>query len=71
MTLSLWPQPRPQLTRAMLFKDLATLRRSVPVSASAQRLRWSGPRQDFRTVAVSLGASALADQADAIAPRVR
>ena len=50
----------------MLFKDLATLRTSVPVGASAHRLRWAGPRKGFRHLAEYLGAPALADQANAL-----
>ena len=51
----------------LLFKDLATLRLSVPVGASAQRLRWSGPREDFSRVAEELGAPELTERANALA----
>ena len=52
---------------ALLFKDLATLRSSVSVGASAHTLRWVGPQKDFRYLAERLGAPALADQANALA----
>jgi 5'-3' exonuclease len=48
---------------ALLFKDLATLRTSVPVRATAERLRWSGPRRTFREVAERLGAPELHERA--------
>ncbi len=51
---------------ALLFKDLATLRTSVPVDASPERLRWAGPREDFGRVAQYLGAPELAGQAQAL-----
>ncbi len=52
---------------ALLFKDLATLRRSVPVRATEERLRWTGPRRSFGRVAAYLGAPQLVEQAKAIA----
>ncbi len=48
---------------ALLFKDLATLRTNVPVRATADRLRWTGPRRAFKQVAAELGAPQLYDQA--------
>ncbi len=56
---------------ALLFKDLATLRTSVPVRATADRLRWSGPRRTFRRVAAELGAPQLFDQAREIHAKTR
>ena len=58
---------REQRKRALLFKKLATLSTSVPVRASADRLRWAGPRKGFRRVADYLGAPQLLDQAQRIA----
>jgi 5'-3' exonuclease len=52
---------------ALLFKDLATLRRSVRVRATEERLRWTGPRKSFGRVAEHLGAPQLVEQAKAIA----
>ncbi len=51
---------------AMLFKDLATLRTSVRVRASADRLCWAGPRRSFKQVAERLGAARLYDEAKAL-----
>lgn len=51
---------------AMLFKDLATLRTSVRVRASADRLGWAGPRRSFKQLAERLGAPQLYDQASVI-----
>jgi 5'-3' exonuclease len=48
---------------AMLFKDLATLRKSVRVRATADRLRWPGPRKTFKRIAEELGAPQLFDEA--------
>ena len=58
---------RDQRDLAMLFKDLATLRTTVRVHATADRLRWAGPRKGFRQVAERLGVPGLADQASKIA----
>ncbi len=52
---------------ALLFRDLATLRTSVRVRATEERLRWTGPRRCFRSVAEHLGAPQLVDQAEALA----
>lgn len=56
---------------ALLFKDLATLRTSVPVRASAERLLWKGPKRSFERVALGLGAPELLGQAQAIAQKRR
>jgi 5'-3' exonuclease len=58
---------RDQRDLAMLFKDLATLRTTVRVRATADRLRWTGPRKGSRQVAERLGVAGLADQASKIA----
>lgn len=54
---------------AMLFKNLATLRTSVALDASAETIRWRAPRRDFRRLADYLGAPSLADQAAELARR--
>ncbi len=41
---------------AYLFRDLATLRITVPVFASVDELRWTGPRSTFFDVCSRLGA---------------
>jgi 5'-3' exonuclease len=56
---------------AMLFKDLATLRTSVRVDATAERLLWRGPRKQFQRVAQSLDAPDLFDNARKVAAQVR
>jgi 5'-3' exonuclease len=55
---------------AVLFKDLATLRTSVPVRATAERLQWRGPKRTFRRKAEWLGAPELWEMAGAVAKRV-
>ena len=51
---------------AMLFKDLATLRTSVPVQTSTDELRWAKPRAEFKQFAEYLGAPRLVDRADTL-----
>jgi hypothetical protein len=51
----------------MLFKDLAALRISVRVRASANRLHCTGPRRSFGRIAEHLSAPQLFDQANRIA----
>ncbi len=58
---------REQRGLAILFKDLATLRTSVRVRASEDRLRWAGPRASFKRVAEHLGTPQLLDQANKVA----
>jgi hypothetical protein len=58
-----------QMDRALLFKDLATLRTDAPIDASAEAVRWHGPRADFEALSVRLGVPALAAQAREIAGR--
>jgi hypothetical protein len=52
---------------ALLFKDLATLRTSVRVRATEERLRWRGPRRTFRRWAAYLRAPELLDEARRVA----
>lgn len=51
---------------AELFKDLATLRVDPPPSEDVDGLRWRGPRDDFRSLAGTLGAEELAGRVDAL-----
>jgi len=60
-----------QRETALLFKDLATLRTSVRVRATADRLRWPGPRRSFKRMAEYLGAPQLYGQAREIHARTR
>jgi hypothetical protein len=52
---------------ALLFKDLATLRTSAPVDASAKALRWVRPSDDFVRFAQYVGAPELVEQATSLA----
>jgi len=36
-----------QRERALLFRELATLRVDAPIGADVDALRWRGPRADF------------------------
>ncbi len=58
---------REQRDRAMLFKDLATLRTTLPVEASAAGICWRGPTPAFRPLAEYLGAPDLAEKAEELA----
>jgi 5'-3' exonuclease len=56
-----------QRERALLFRELATLRSDAPVGAGVDALRWSGPGADFAAWAERLGAPALHDRASSLA----
>jgi len=56
---------------ALLFKDLATLRTDAPVAASAEDLRWTGPKRGFAQIAERLGAPELAERARDLARQAR
>ena len=56
-----------QRADAMLFKKLATLRTNIKVGATADALRWKGPRKSFKKVADELGAPDLFDKAKELA----
>jgi 5'-3' exonuclease len=43
--------------RALLFRDLATLRTDVPVFDNVDELRWTGPTPAFRALAMQLDAA--------------
>jgi 5'-3' exonuclease len=60
-----------QRADAMLFKKLATLRTNFKVGATADALRWKGPRKSFKKVAEELGAPGLFEQASEIAAELR
>jgi len=42
---------------ALLFRDLATLRTDIPLFASVEQLKWTGPTADFPAFAARLDAS--------------
>ena len=56
-----------QRDAALLFKDLATLRTTCKIDASADALRWRQARNDFAEVASYLNAPALAEMAAELA----
>ena len=53
--------------RALLFRDIATLRTTAPVFESIDDLRWSGPRPDFFDLCARLNAAGLFKRAQAVA----
>jgi 5'-3' exonuclease len=53
--------------RALLFRELATLRLDVPLGADVDALRWTGPRADFAAWAERLGTPALHERASRLA----
>ncbi len=58
---------REERASAELFRQLATLVRDAPVSASVDELRWRGPRPELEAVAGRLAATGLVQQADRVA----
>jgi len=56
-----------QRERALLFRQLATLRADAPVSANVDALRWTGPRADFAACSERLGTPSLEVRASALA----
>jgi 5'-3' exonuclease len=48
---------RREWDRALLFRDLATLRTDLPLFNSVDTLRWSGPRPEFDAIARQLDAA--------------
>ena len=56
-----------QHARAVLFRDIATLRTTAPVFESIGELRWRGPRPDFFELCARLNAGRLFRRAQAVA----
>lgn len=56
---------------AMLFRDLATLRREPPVISDVEELRWREPRDTFAGLAERLGATAVLERVGQLADRRR
>jgi 5'-3' exonuclease len=56
-----------QIERALLFRELATLRADAPIGADVDALRWRGPRAELAGWAERLGAPALHERAAALA----
>jgi len=56
-----------QRDRALLFRELATLRADAPVDPDVNALRWTGPRQEFAAWCDKLGAPSLRARAETLA----
>jgi 5'-3' exonuclease len=56
-----------QIERALLFRELATLRADAPIDAGVDALRWRGPRPELAGWAERLGTPALHERAAALA----
>jgi 5'-3' exonuclease len=56
-----------QHERALLFRELATLRIDAPIGADVDALRWTGPRPEFATWCERFGAPSLHDRASTLA----
>ena len=56
-----------QRERALLFRELATLRMDAPIGVDVDGLRWTGPRDDFAAWAERFGAPALHERAARLA----
>ena len=54
--------------RALLFKDLATLRVDAPLFDDVDDLRWAGPGKEFSVMAATMDADRLAERARKAAP---
>jgi 5'-3' exonuclease len=50
-----------QRDRAFLFRDLATLRTTVPVFESVDELRWTGPTPDFEAIGTRLNTAVIGE----------
>jgi 5'-3' exonuclease len=54
--------------RALLFKDLATLRSDAPLFGDVEELRWRGARTRFAALAERIGEPRLAERAEKARP---
>jgi 5'-3' exonuclease len=52
-----------QRERALLFRELATLRADAPIDADVDALRWTGPRAEFAAWSERLGTPPLHERA--------
>ena len=55
--------------RALLFKDLATLRTDAPLFADVEELRWRGPTAAFRAIAEGTGDGRLLERCNKLVDR--
>jgi 5'-3' exonuclease len=58
-----------QHDRALLFRELATLRADAPIGADVDALRWTGPHSEFAAWSQRLGAPTLRERASMLADR--
>lgn len=56
-----------QRERALLFRELATLRADAPIGADVDALRWTGPRPDFAAWSERLGTPPIEERAARLA----
>ena len=56
-----------QRERALLFRELATLRADAPIGADVDSLRWTGPRAEFGTWSERLGTPPLHERVSRLA----
>ncbi len=56
--------------RALLFKDLATLRTDAPLFSDVEQLRWTGPTDSFPAVAERIGDARLATRVEELKDRL-
>ena len=56
-----------QRDRALLFRELATLRPDAPIGTDVDALRWTGPRSEFEAWSGRLGSAELHERASALA----
>ena len=57
------------LKLALLFKDLATLRKDLPLFKRVDELRWQGPTASFESVAEKIGDARLAKRVSKLQSR--
>ncbi len=57
--------------KALLFKDLATLRTDAPLFDDVEELRWRGATDSFPAVAEKIGDARLATRVEALAKRLK
>lgn len=63
-----FPAGTVDLDRALLFKDLATLRVDAPLFKDVEELHWRGPTPLFAAVAAKIGDEPLAARMEKLAP---
>lgn len=59
------------LAKALLFKNLATLRTDAPLFEDVEELRWEGPTKSFAPMAEKFGDAKLAQRVEALQGRLQ